>query len=68
MVGHILGVPVEETAIQIASAGMATVALVGIAGRTKLTRLRRSVDRRRGRGNAEDDGPNPPDAERHPST
>ena len=41
MVAHIFGIPVEESALQIASAGMATVTFVVIAARASLGRLRR---------------------------
>jgi uncharacterized membrane protein AbrB (regulator of aidB expression) len=39
IVAHIMGIPVEETVLQLAPAGAATVALVAMAGRTQLTRL-----------------------------
>jgi hypothetical protein len=48
IVAHVMGLPVEETVVQLAPAGAAMVALVAMAGRTRLSRLlaRRS---RRGR-------------------
>jgi hypothetical protein len=36
ILGHIFGLPVEETAIQLAPAGAATMTVIAIAGRTKL--------------------------------
>ena len=39
IIAHIMGVPVEETVLQLAPAGAAMVALVAMAGRTQLTRL-----------------------------
>ena len=51
MIGaHILGIPVEESVLQLAPAGAALVTVVGIAGRTRLGRLRRVVRRRLRRG------------------
>jgi hypothetical protein len=41
MVAHILGIPVEESVIQLAPAAAATVTAFAIAGRTTLNRLRR---------------------------
>ena len=38
---HILGLPVEESALQLAPAGAAMVTIVAIAGRARLGRLRR---------------------------
>jgi hypothetical protein len=40
IVGHIMGIPVEETALQFAPTGAAIVTAVAIAGRTGLGRLR----------------------------
>jgi hypothetical protein len=40
---HIMGIPVEESILQLAPAGAATVTAVAIAGRTTLGRLRRSA-------------------------
>jgi hypothetical protein len=50
MVAHILGIPVEESVLQLAPAGVATVTWVAIAGRASLGRLRR---RRRDRAGEE---------------
>jgi hypothetical protein len=46
IVAHIMGMPLEETALQLAPAGAATVALVAMAGRTQLTRLLTRTRRR----------------------
>ena len=48
MVAHILGIPVEESVLQLAPAGVATVTVVAIAGRAYLGRLRRRRWRRAG--------------------
>ena len=39
IVGHILGMPVEESVVQLAPAGAATATLIAIVGRTELRRL-----------------------------
>jgi hypothetical protein len=44
-VAHILGIPVEETAIQLASAGATLVTVIAIAGRTKFGRVQRRFHR-----------------------
>jgi hypothetical protein len=41
IVGHIMGIPVEESVLQLAPAGVVTVTAVAIAGRTSLGRLLR---------------------------
>jgi hypothetical protein len=41
MFAHIMGIPVEESVLQLAPAGAAMVTAVAIAGRTTLGRLRR---------------------------
>jgi hypothetical protein len=41
MLAHILGIPVEETVLQLVPAGAATVTAVLMAGRTSLRQLRR---------------------------
>jgi hypothetical protein len=46
ILGHVFGIPVEETAVQLAPAGAATVAVIAIAGRTKLGQLQRRFRRR----------------------
>jgi hypothetical protein len=46
ILGHFFGIPVEETALQLAPAGAATVTVMAIAGRTKLGGLRRRFRRR----------------------
>jgi hypothetical protein len=40
---HILGIPVEESVLQLAPAGAAIVTVVAVAGRTRLDWLRRGV-------------------------
>ena len=40
IIAHIMGIPVEESVLQLAPAGAATVTAVWIAGRTTLRRLR----------------------------
>ena len=39
IVAHIMGLPVEESAAQLAPAGAATVTLAAVLGRTQLARL-----------------------------
>ena len=46
MLAHIMGIPVEETVLELAPAGAATVAAVAIAGRTRLGRLVSRIRRR----------------------
>jgi hypothetical protein len=46
ILGHVFGIPVEETAVQLAPAGAATVAVIAIAGRTKFGQLQRRFRRR----------------------
>jgi len=46
ILGHIAGIPVEESALQLAPAGAAIVTAVAIAGRTGLDRLRRRLRQR----------------------
>jgi hypothetical protein len=41
IVAHIIGIPVEETVLQLVPAGVAMVTAVWITGRTSLRRLRR---------------------------
>jgi hypothetical protein len=41
IVAHIMGIPVEESFVQLAPAGAAMVTAVWITGRTSLRRLRR---------------------------
>ena len=43
MLAHIMGLPVEESVLQLAPAGAAIVTAVAIAGRTTLGRLRRRL-------------------------
>ena len=46
IVAHIMGIPVEESVLQVASAGAATLTAVAIAGRMRLSRLLIRVRRR----------------------
>ena len=39
ILGHVMGLPIEETVFQFAPAGAATVSVVAYVGRAKLTRL-----------------------------
>ena len=48
IVGHIMGIPVEESVLQLAPAGAAMATIVAIAGRTGLDRLRRRLRQRHG--------------------
>jgi hypothetical protein len=41
ILGHIMGLPIEESLVQLAPAGAVTVTALAIAGRRLLTRLRR---------------------------
>jgi hypothetical protein len=47
IVGHIMGLPVEETVLQFAPAGAATVTMAAFLGRAKLARVLGRVRRRR---------------------
>jgi hypothetical protein len=51
IVAHVMGIPVEESVLQLAPAGAAMVTAVAFAGRASLARLRR---RFRHRSPAED--------------
>jgi hypothetical protein len=46
MIGHVMGMPIEETVIQLAPAGAATATLIALAGRTGLDRLLARLRRR----------------------
>ena len=46
IVAHVMGVPLEETVLQLAPAGAATLTALALAGRARLGRL---VTRLRGR-------------------
>jgi hypothetical protein len=46
IVAHVMGIPVEESVLQLAPAGAAIVTAVAIAGRTRLSRLRRQLRHR----------------------
>ena len=39
IVAHVMGLPVEESVVQLAPAGAATVAMIALAGRATLGRL-----------------------------
>jgi hypothetical protein len=42
MVAHIMGIPIEESVLQLAPAGGAILATIAIVARSSLDRLRRS--------------------------
>jgi hypothetical protein len=46
IVAHIMGIPVEESVLQLAPAGAAIATAVAIAGRTTVGRLRRRLRHR----------------------
>jgi uncharacterized membrane protein AbrB (regulator of aidB expression) len=46
MLAHVLGIPVEESILQLAPAGAAIVTAVAIAGQASLARLRRRLRHR----------------------
>jgi hypothetical protein len=46
MLGHLSGIPVEESVLQLAPAGAAMAAAAAMAGRAALSRLRRRLWRR----------------------
>ena len=46
ILGHIAGIPVEESVLQLAPAAAATATLVAIVGRAGLDRLRRRFQHR----------------------
>jgi hypothetical protein len=43
MLAHVVGIPIEESVLQLAPAGAAMVTAVAIAGRAGLGRLRRRL-------------------------
>ncbi len=43
MIAHIMGLPIEESVLELAPAGAAMVTLVAMAGRTRLGRLSRRL-------------------------
>jgi hypothetical protein len=43
ILGHIAGIPVEESVLQLAPAGAAMATVVAIVGRSSLSRLRRRL-------------------------
>jgi hypothetical protein len=46
IVAHVVGLPLEESVVQLAPAGAATVTLVALAGRATLERLLTLMKRR----------------------
>jgi hypothetical protein len=46
IVAHVLGLPLEESILQLAPAGVSVVTAVGLAGRMSLSRLRRLLRQR----------------------
>ena len=46
ILAHIMGIPVEESAVQFVPAGAAALTVVAIAGRVGLDRFRRWLHRR----------------------
>ena len=46
IVGHVMGLPVEESVLQLAPAGATIVTAFAITGRASLVRLRRRFRRR----------------------
>jgi hypothetical protein len=47
IVAHIMGLPVEESVLQLTPLGGAIISAFVVAGRSKLGRLRRSIRQRR---------------------
>jgi hypothetical protein len=47
IVGHVMGLPIEESVVQLVPAGAAIVTAVVITGRATLGRLQRRVDKDR---------------------
>jgi len=45
IVAHVMGIPIEESVLQLAPLGAAMVTAVAVAGRASLGRLRRRVRR-----------------------
>jgi hypothetical protein len=43
IVAHLMGLPIEETASQLAPAGAATLTVIAVVGRTWLGRLKRRL-------------------------
>ena len=43
ILGHVAGIPLEETVLQLAPAGAATLTLAALAARTGLDRLKRAL-------------------------
>ncbi len=50
MIAHIMGLPIEESVVQLAPFGAAMISVVIIAGRTRFGQLRRLVRHRLRRG------------------
>jgi hypothetical protein len=49
MIAHVIGIPIEESVLQLMPAGTAIVTAVAIAGRTTFGRLRRWATRQESR-------------------
>ena len=45
MIAHVMGLPIEESVMELAPAGAAMLALVATASRARLARLRRRLRR-----------------------
>ena len=50
MIAHIMGLPIEESVVQLAPFGAAMISVVIIAGRTHIDRMRRRLRNRLHRG------------------
>jgi hypothetical protein len=46
MLAHVMGIPIEESVLQLAPAGAATATLIAMVGRTELGRLLDRLRRR----------------------
>ena len=53
MIAHIMGLPIEESLLQLAPAGAAAATALAVAGRAGLSRLRRRLRHQPGRRAAE---------------
>jgi hypothetical protein len=49
IVAHVMGVPIEESILQLAPAGASVLAAIALAARAGLANLRRRLGRREGR-------------------
>ena len=48
IVAHVMGMPIEESVLQLAPFGAAFATVIGIAARTRLSQFRRYLRRRSG--------------------